>query len=91
MDSGPKVRWSPLLNNPNPVYDAHFGEFFPLREADFKEESRFCLAPSWRRIGSRVGFQSQSLDLGLVSPNGMSRNNLFQISLVIFVSTMGGM
>lgn len=42
-------------------------------------------------MGAGVGFKSQSLDLSLVSPNGMSCNNLFQISLVIFVSTMGRM
>lgn len=83
MDGGPKVRWSPLLSNPNPIYDSHVGEFFPLREPDFKEESGFCLTPSWRRIGSGVGFKSQSLDLSLVSPTGMSCKNLFQISRVI--------
>lgn len=46
MDGGPKVRWPPLLGNPNPIYDSHFGELFPLREPDFKEESGFCLTPS---------------------------------------------
>lgn len=83
MDGGPKVRWSPLLSNPNPIYDSHFGEFFHMREPDFKEESGLCLTSFWRRMGSGVVFKSQSLDLSPVSPTGMSWDNSFQISQLI--------
>ena len=83
MDGGSKVRRSPLLSNPNPIYDSHFGQFFSMREPDFKEESGLCLTSFWRRMGSGVVFKLQSLDLSPVSPTGMSWDNSFQISRIM--------